>query len=1329
MGDLGKQRKSREENASSAADKNTSNNKSLSTQKDENNTDDVMMHSPPKKVKSQEKREEKKRDISREFDLNNIRSVVVIDDIPNTQQDQSAKNSISEDDGFTMVTSKKQLREQRDRAREEEKKKQKTEQKKEQQAAKDAAKNKERQQTAANRKEGQTKENKPPATTTPTTKPSSETSSQATTPVTSVSTSVTSKASTTTVSSGSNAAMAAIGGWEPAQSLMRTSQPPVTITPSEATKLPISNVNAWQRPLTLNAVASVPDPRAVGTGKPSSSQTSVKGSLVPSHPTPESASPLVTPPTLTPISTISSSAMEPISEKLPPPSTSTKTLPTSETVKATVASTKTDTSVTTVATDKPSTAKPKSKKETSEQANRSQQGSKDSDVKKDKRDPKKRENRTEKPPRFQSQNDKNRRDGSNRREDGKSRYDDNKGRYEDGKGRYEDGKGRYDNRNKRYERDGKRGERSERDNRDRVDRDREDPRSRKRTADRQRKTDSKTSNDSEKPKTSKANGTIDKAPNVNRKPPPAVSASHKKAIVNDDVFVATEVAQLESAKSILSAADKVVGSKKPSLKSQSSIGSFTTGEDPDIKIESADFKDEDERNANQTARSVIKSLSDDEERSLETRSLPGSPPLVVKIPEPIVSGPSSDPGRAPSPNKTQAPTMDQEMNEMNRRLFNTRRVWETSPWSEAKEATSNTQAIVSSIGVVDTGSSEMTADTSASLLESDPVVSVKAPESAPSTDSVNKTDEKPSLSGFSNMTKRPEQQICKVKPQQQAQQPNAQPHEAARLNQPKSEGERTINTNTQNPLSKLSYMLPVNNRENALYATSENNYSESFRSATNQFTTLGSSGPTLPHNQLSSLQVGNAGNLYGTGMTWQMMSGSTIQTQQTQKSVPYPSQNHGSLFTSPVSLSSNPMIMSYDSNFDHQRTSSSMQRQPIPILPLQQQQQTQHPNAINSIMGVIPTTVHASGRPLRRDQLYRNSDALNNPNITLLLNQATSLPQHLAIAAQQHAQQNTDLTKHVNAKPFQPTTQTPPLMQSPPIMQQSVPIPQHQIHAAMFRPQSSTQRGVAPPRQHHSQNLPGQSLLQNQQRQNIVQMQQQANPLVAPVRPRPLQQSMNPSKPSVDRSINMNYLKGSAPHSVNVNNARRQPQMNHVQLSNQALPNHFVASSIIHQHQQPQHHVHRSVGPIQRPSSNQHIPNFPSTAIAQQVQHPSQQQPIVTNETIDFKKIQRQKMLEDTKKYFQKEQQHGPTGSPSIEKMEENPSPDKMVADQQRDKKFASTKMNSSAPASSFPKNIMHDRNGGSATRQSPSLDESKKNGAATSPAIQENHRSVPSNV
>ena len=90
------------------------------------------------------------------------------------------------------------------------------------------------------------------------------------------------------------------------------------------------------------------------------------------------------------------------------------------------------------------------------------------------------------------------------------------------------------------------------------------------------------------------NGTTEKAVTVNKKPP-VPSASQKNAIVNDDVFVATEVPQQESAKSSLSAADKVVGSKKPSLKSQSSIGSYTAGEsnlsqDPDIKIESADFK-------------------------------------------------------------------------------------------------------------------------------------------------------------------------------------------------------------------------------------------------------------------------------------------------------------------------------------------------------------------------------------------------------------------------------------------------------------------------------------------------------------------------------------------------------------------------------------------------------------------------------------------------------------------------------------------------------------------------------------------------------------------
>merc|ERR1712226_314140 len=60
-------------------------------------------------------------------------------------------------------------------------------------------------------------------------------------------------------------------------------------------------MNAWQRPLSLAASADMPDPRAVGTGKPSSSLMN-KANIVPTQAVPENT-PLVTPSVLPPIGT------------------------------------------------------------------------------------------------------------------------------------------------------------------------------------------------------------------------------------------------------------------------------------------------------------------------------------------------------------------------------------------------------------------------------------------------------------------------------------------------------------------------------------------------------------------------------------------------------------------------------------------------------------------------------------------------------------------------------------------------------------------------------------------------------------------------------------------------------------------------------------------------------------------------------------------------------------------------------------------------------------------------------------------------------------------
>lgn len=724
-------------------------------------------------------------------------------------------------------------------------------------------------------------------------------------------------------------------------------------------------------------------------------------------------------------------------------------------------------------------------------------------------------------------------------------------------------------------------------------------------------------------------------------------------------------------------------------------------------------------------------MNDDEEKSLETRSLPGTPPpLAVKIPQPTLSGPSSDPGRAPSPtsSKIQAPSMDREMNEMNRRLLNTRRVWEVSSWSETQGTDSQLVASSSSIGGVATIKDVEKKAAPMREISNEPSSPSKASaEITPTTSSTNVDsskagDEKPVTTGFNNISKRPEQQVCKVKPQQQ--QPVALTQQASadsdviRLPQAKSSTDRSnLGIGSQSPLSEFMLQRQLyasSTGDNSAYAT------ESFRSQpTNQFASLSSgqvshSTTALSQHALSSLHVGN---IYGSPMTWQMMptsssmqqqsqgqqQGSTLQQQQQAKThITYPTApNHASLFTSSSlggAAGNTSMIMQYDSTFD-QRNNTNIQRQPISIVPIPQQQQQQSPHLnqqqATGPIGMLPNSA-TGGRPaMRRDQLYRSvpSEQL----AAMLLNQSNTagLPLHQQhLIAQQQAQQNTDLTKHVNAKPFEPTTQgsAPPLIANTPIMQQSMQHMQQQqmVSTTVFRPNSahSNHLGtVGPPRQHHVQATHNQqqrlqSLIQanQQQRQNIQATQQQHAPLVANVMPRQAQ-PMNlaaAKQQSADRSPNFqqqqqHYSKANTSHhhhpnmnppSMNALNARRQQHMNHAQqipMSNQSIPNHFN----VQQQQQQRSHQQRVAtaagmnfpSPIQRPSpiatsvlqQQQQHGNY-STLQQQQQQPlshqslpPQQQQPPVT----DFKKIQRQKMLADTKKYFQQQQEkHAP--SPSI---------------------------------------------------------------------------------
>ena len=217
---------------------------------------------PPKKMAKSKSIE--KPDILRQFDVNNIASVVCIDDIPQNSENGENLSQAGENDGFVEVLGRKGLRE---RQKEEKKKLQ------EEMSAKAAKKN------AVEAKETGSKPGRAVKVVEQPSQRVAQNFSQVTSqsPITSVS-----------QSQASNAAMAAVGGWEPAQALLRGVQMVTQTEVLDGSKAPQGStqptMNAWKRPLSFapslanSTVTSsngdkvpAPDPKAVGTGKPNSS--------------------------------------------------------------------------------------------------------------------------------------------------------------------------------------------------------------------------------------------------------------------------------------------------------------------------------------------------------------------------------------------------------------------------------------------------------------------------------------------------------------------------------------------------------------------------------------------------------------------------------------------------------------------------------------------------------------------------------------------------------------------------------------------------------------------------------------------------------------------------------------------------------------------------------------------------------------------------------------------------------------------------------------------------------------------------------------------------
>ena len=291
-----------------------------------------------------------------------------------------------------------------------------------------------------------------------------------------------------------------------------------------------------------------------------------------------------------------------------------------------------------------------------------------------------------------------------------------------------------------------------------------------------------------------------------------------------------------------------------------------------------------------------------------------------------------------------------------------------------------------------------------------------------------------------------------------------------------------------------------------------------------------------------------------------------------------------------------------------------------------------------------------------------------------LANHQQMANQQMAAGQQMTGQQRSDLMKHVHAKPFEPTSQTPPLMQSPPVVAQSssqIPLQLHQQQGQQQSPQQQAQQ-LAPSvfnthQDHHMQNMHNNfsqtaAAMMQQRQHNVqhgVQHMPHQPPLVASVRPRSIQEQQSLSNGSASHPMgNQDRLNNISPFNTpfmtnNMNYKGRNSRGVNLQVAvpQTALTNQFAQHALQQQQQQQTgHSTSRSpavplnlvsgLGPIQRPPQVHQQPTIPHD------------KSFVLNRGVvggggggaaaqdgEFKQTQRQKMLEDTKKYFEQKKQ------------------------------------------------------------------------------------------
>ena len=463
-----------------------------------------------------------------------------------------------------------------------------------------------------------------------------------------------------------------------------------------------------------------------------------------------------------------------------------------------------------------------------------------------------------------------------------------------------------------------------------------------------------------------------------------------------------------------------------------------------------------EGNAKDTARSVIKSLGDESEKNLETRSLPSStPPLAVDIHPPGPStGPSSDPGINKGPIMTVPSSMSQEVNEMSKKVQSLKVLWDTpslpeviaeastslTTWS-ASDSTVATSSVVTTTATTDSEQRDSAKVKDQIVATPVAIVTAQGMSNKKEADLNAESSNDPTLISKKTVIEQ-QNNVCKVKPQQLQQQQLSEEkqilpfsHSQLFASQLPMQQTYTLSMQPGSSHNKQTYMMPLERSDGGSVYSRERSTGDITSHHAQPHGPVGlqqvrSASPLSHHQQQDVLQqnvlfggIYNTPALQGTqqnAVLWPVVSRHGIQpaTSLSYMSHPESHQDPGrqDILSSSATFSNTPLYMTYDqtssSVFSAQRMSSQLPQNPPVGLVLQQPQLR-----TASLLNVMPA-----------NQSTKDSSVFNMSPSHSPFQQMSDL--------QLMGMSQSDLTKHVHAKPFQPSSRTPPGGQPHQIMNQ-----------------------------------------------------------------------------------------------------------------------------------------------------------------------------------------------------------------------------------------------------------------------------------------------------